>query len=464
MDTEAPEAPDLEKVEDKVSPVTGELKDGDETNDTNPTFSGTGEPGEIINLYDVDEATGEKHLLGSTIVDKDGKWSVRPREALSDGKHTLRIAQADAAGNENEEDIDFHLVIDTVAPGSLYMDGITLTDSEGEIIKNGGDTYDAKMVFKGEVGGIEAAKIEIVGKNNVVIATVDVDQITGEWSWDVSSVVSRKGYYEFQFRAVDAAGNKGSLTNFYRFQYRVLEKPDDGKDKGEEETPPDNGGEKPGDGDGDKGKEEMPPVDDGEESGDGNDVLPDNSADNATAAGGDLLSISYGQEDDGMTGYAIGSMVYPAFVDPAATDFSAVFHALADGVAVVSGDMSDILAYGATVLNMETGFDGAPLRFADSNFAEDNFVESGEFTEVAVDLEGMPGDVVAESVNSVPVTQMHNDTDVLHIDDLLYHGGEQQAAVAVHMVETLLAGSLLPFPQHDIGDIETAIACQQVIV
>ena len=96
VDTDAPAAPVL------LDPADGLL-----TNDAQPLFTGTGEPGATLSgVY----ASGEM----STEVGADGTWQVRPTAPLPDGTATVLFTQTDAAGNRSET-AAVSLTIDTVA-------------------------------------------------------------------------------------------------------------------------------------------------------------------------------------------------------------------------------------------------------------------------------------------------------------------------------------------------------------
>lgn len=217
VDTKAPDVPVLEKVVDNVSPDApgapedGEIKKGSVTNDATPTLSGTGEPGAVIKIYDGDK------VVGSGIVDKDGKWSVELKEPLSDGHHQLQITATDKAGNESEKSSPpFEIEIDTKLPGQFDLRNIEIYNdmSDGPIEKNkDGEwiTSSRRPVFKGKVGGVEdAVWVEIIDTNNRVVDTVKVNE-DGTWSWQPDSDLNT-GWRNYQFRAVDAAGNRGPMT------------------------------------------------------------------------------------------------------------------------------------------------------------------------------------------------------------------------------------------------------------
>ncbi|WP_162212973.1 hypothetical protein, partial [Trabulsiella odontotermitis] len=52
VDTTAPTAPSIGTVTDDAGSVTGTLTDGQTTDDTTPTLSGTGNAGDVITVYD----------------------------------------------------------------------------------------------------------------------------------------------------------------------------------------------------------------------------------------------------------------------------------------------------------------------------------------------------------------------------------------------------------------------------
>lgn len=68
-DTTAPDAPDIVIVNDDVGGETGPLTNGQRTDDARPTFSGIGEAGSTITLYD----NGQP--IGKTKVDASGNWT-----------------------------------------------------------------------------------------------------------------------------------------------------------------------------------------------------------------------------------------------------------------------------------------------------------------------------------------------------------------------------------------------------
>ncbi|WP_440468229.1 Ig-like domain-containing protein [Pseudomonas sp. YH-1] len=97
---------------DHVSPVTGELANGATTDDTRPTFHGTGTPGDLLNVSAIAvDANGHPTsnvtmILGTALVQQDGTWQFTPVHALGEGTYNFHIGHGPADGEA------FHLVID----------------------------------------------------------------------------------------------------------------------------------------------------------------------------------------------------------------------------------------------------------------------------------------------------------------------------------------------------------------
>jgi hypothetical protein len=107
VDTTAPVAPVIGGVSDNAGPVTGTIADGDTTDDTTPTLTGTGEPGSVITVYD------NGTPIGTAIADGSGDWSFTPAAPLGEGPHELTSTATDAAGLEGPESAPISFTVDT---------------------------------------------------------------------------------------------------------------------------------------------------------------------------------------------------------------------------------------------------------------------------------------------------------------------------------------------------------------
>ncbi|WP_182418044.1 Ig-like domain-containing protein [Bartonella sp. HY038] len=111
IDATAPSAPVINEVLDDVGFIQGPITSGSSTDDTTPTFSGTGEVGSTITIKDKDGT-----VVGTTTVDSDGKWSVTADE-LAEGTHNLTVTSTDAAGNVSDG-AQFDVIVDTTGPSA----------------------------------------------------------------------------------------------------------------------------------------------------------------------------------------------------------------------------------------------------------------------------------------------------------------------------------------------------------
>ncbi|MTH48529.1 type I secretion C-terminal target domain-containing protein, partial [Escherichia alba] len=203
VDTQAPAAPVIVSVTDAVTPGTGELTDGQSTNDTRPVITGTGEPGAIVSIYDVNV------LLGTATVEANGSWSFRPGE-LSQGAHSLRATATDAAGNVSPASGSFTLTVDSITPTAPVINGVT--DDVGPIVgslTSGQTTNDPRPGFTGT--GEPGAVINVYD-NGVAIGSTTVGD-NGTWSFTPTTDLAQ-GNHPLTFTATDATGNVSPAANF----------------------------------------------------------------------------------------------------------------------------------------------------------------------------------------------------------------------------------------------------------
>ncbi|EMX9182038.1 BapA prefix-like domain-containing protein [Citrobacter sedlakii] len=124
VDTTAPLVPAITSATDDSDPQTSIISDGGSTNDTTPTFSGSGENGSIVTIFD----NGVR--IGTATV-TNGSWSFTP-STLSDGTHSITVTATDATGNISAPSGTYTITVDTIPPqpaGNLDVsdDGVTVT-------------------------------------------------------------------------------------------------------------------------------------------------------------------------------------------------------------------------------------------------------------------------------------------------------------------------------------------------
>ena len=87
------------------------------TNVTRPTFAGTAAPGTWINLYAAERGGGGLILLGWTVADASGSWTIPSMVVLADGDYTIQAVSFSASSPANGvADLAGPLRIDTLGP------------------------------------------------------------------------------------------------------------------------------------------------------------------------------------------------------------------------------------------------------------------------------------------------------------------------------------------------------------
>ncbi|AMO75849.1 Ig-like domain-containing protein [Pseudomonas citronellolis] len=208
LDTTAPEQPGMVTAEDNTGAITGPIEPGSVTDETQPTLSGSGEPGDTVSILD----NGE--VIGTVVIDENGQWEFTPEQPLEEGDHSISVVVTDPAGNASEpsESLDFS-VDSSVAP--MVIDHLELQDDFGPVvgsIANGSSTDDATPTVVGHVEG-EAAWVEIYdGETLLGTALVDAE---GNWSFQAPELES--GEHSISARPVSAIGQVGEASDSIAF-------------------------------------------------------------------------------------------------------------------------------------------------------------------------------------------------------------------------------------------------------
>ncbi|ENG2949288.1 Ig-like domain repeat protein [Enterobacter cloacae] len=206
VDTTPPAKPDMADAQDNTGPITGQLKSGDVTDETRPVFSGKGEPGDTVTIYDGDE------VLGTTVIDDKGNWTLKPEKPLGEGDHSITVTQTDKAGNTSDPSEALEFEVDTTAPdASANVLNITAVaddvgDRQGNVA-SGDITDDSKPLISGigEAGNtVFVYTTDSSGKHLIGTAVVGSD---GTWSLTPETPLT-EGLNKLTLETQDPAGNR----------------------------------------------------------------------------------------------------------------------------------------------------------------------------------------------------------------------------------------------------------------
>lgn len=205
-DTTAPETPMIILADDAIGSLTGALNSDQTTDDPRPVFSGSGEAGTTVTLYDNGKA------IGTTVVNSDGSWTFTPSANLADGLHQFTATSTDAAGNVSPDSEEFNLTIDTLAPNAPVLE---VTDDVGtiqDLLTNGGFTDDNQPDLGGS--GDPGSTIAIYD-NGLLVTEVVVDD-NGTWSY-TPPVALTDGLHSITLTETDLAGNLSAVSAPFEF-------------------------------------------------------------------------------------------------------------------------------------------------------------------------------------------------------------------------------------------------------
>lgn len=126
-DTSAPDAPTITTVYDDVGILTGNIANGDKTDDSQLKITGTAEANSTVVISHVIEATGQHYVDGSVVADAQGNWTFQMTDEFQTSTYGNRIITAtatDAAGNTSVSSAEY--VVNFVASNqdSPYSSGL----------------------------------------------------------------------------------------------------------------------------------------------------------------------------------------------------------------------------------------------------------------------------------------------------------------------------------------------------
>jgi hypothetical protein len=206
----APSTPDLTAGSDSGTSSTDNI-----TNDDTPTFTGTGENGATVTLFEdlnsngtVD--TGESRGTGTVA---NGTWTITS-STLADGNHMFKAIQTDVAGNTSSASSALTVTIDTSAPAAPSTPDMDAGSDSGSS-NTDNITNDDTPTFTGTgENGATVTLFEDLNSNG----TVDTGESRGtgtvaNGTWTITSSSLADGDHMFKAIQTDVAGNTSTASS-----------------------------------------------------------------------------------------------------------------------------------------------------------------------------------------------------------------------------------------------------------
>ncbi|HHA1450882.1 TPA: Ig-like domain-containing protein [Enterobacter asburiae] len=187
-------------LSDKAGDKQGVLSANEITDDSNPTFSGTGQPGATIQIKDSSGST-----IASTMVGTDGTWTViLPTQ--TDGEHTWSVVQIDGSKTTSAGSITV-----TVSTADA---AITLATTAGDNVLNASEQSAGFTLSGASKNLAQGTELTVTLNGKTYAAEVGAD---GAWSVNVPAADAQAlgdGTWTVNVSGKDAAGNtvSGSQT------------------------------------------------------------------------------------------------------------------------------------------------------------------------------------------------------------------------------------------------------------
>ncbi|HGK5880611.1 Ig-like domain-containing protein [Enterobacter cloacae] len=204
VDTTPPVKPTIDSVFDDAGLKTGNLTNGDITDDSTPTFTGTAEKNSLVRII----VNGKE--VDSVTADPTGKWTWTPSPALTNGHYDVRVIAEDKAGlrSEPSDAFAFDLVAGGIPPAPAITDVIDDVDAHVGTVQQGGITNDDKPTITGT--GQDGTTIYLYdGTNPNPIGSAVVTG--GTWTIDFDTALPQ-GEHRFRAVAEDVTGNRSPET------------------------------------------------------------------------------------------------------------------------------------------------------------------------------------------------------------------------------------------------------------
>jgi hypothetical protein len=217
VDTQAPATPTLDRIEDNVGTITGDVANPGITDDTTPTLRGTGEAGSLISV------SNGTAVVGSVRVDASGNW-VLTLPAQPDGDYRYSVTATDSAGNVSNASAAHVVTIDTQPPANPVIT-LVVDDAAPAVgdVPNLGTTNDRQPLIRGTAEALSDVTVRTAA--GVILGVVQANA-AGAWELQIAALSQlAEGDHVFIATASDRAGGVSGDSNRYGITVDVTPPP-----------------------------------------------------------------------------------------------------------------------------------------------------------------------------------------------------------------------------------------------
>lgn len=196
IDTIAPSAPSVPDL--LAASDTGRFDDDNVTQTRAPSFSGTAEPGGLVEIFL--DGVVVRQLAASS---NSGAWSFQPLPIIADGVHLLTVRAVDFAGNTGPS-ASLSFTVDGTAPGAPTIDLAAFSDTGRSNTDNITSLQNLRLTGTASAG----TSVEVLDGQNVI--TTAIALADGTWAATVQGQAA--GLHAYTARAIDLAGNRSASS------------------------------------------------------------------------------------------------------------------------------------------------------------------------------------------------------------------------------------------------------------
>ncbi len=201
-----PAVPSEIQATDHVGIIIGAMASGVSTDDARPVLDGNGTPGSLIQVYD------NGSLVGSTMVNPEGKWRWQPENALPEGEHDFQFA-ALARGRQSAKSPALNFTVDLTPPDKPV--NISITDGNDKDLSSGGVTNANPLHLSGKG---DPGDTVLLYDGDTLVGTTVVDA-GGHWRADIT--LPSEGDHDLRVGFRDPAGNAGAKSEPVKVDYDI---------------------------------------------------------------------------------------------------------------------------------------------------------------------------------------------------------------------------------------------------